>query len=162
MNERPDPFLDAVFAFQLRLGPRYRVAPDYAGFCATVEYASGRGKPIKVSAEALLDRPDELINYIRRFLEWKAAEKEQLPMIPSSCRSCGAPIVWATTEAGRLSPLDFHDVPDGNVIVDRVESGPAGDIVHVRTLKKGEETEALRYVSHFATCPNAKQHNRRS
>lgn len=54
------------------------------------------------------------------------------------CRSCQAPIVWVKTAAGKSMPVDA-----GSVTV--------GDLVYDPTW----------HVSHFATCPNAKQHRSR-
>jgi hypothetical protein len=48
------------------------------------------------------------------------------------CRSCGAPIWWIVTDAGKYMPVDPN--PDGDV------------------------TQPL--LSHFATCPAATQHRR--
>lgn len=67
----------------------------------------------------------------------------------SICSSCGAPIIWLRTFAGKSIPVDEVPVPDGNIVV-------LGDSDTCQTLKKGEETEKPRYVSHFATCPQAK------
>lgn len=83
-------------------------------------------------------------------------------MSPSFCRSCNARVAWVITEAGKNMPIDFADVPDGNVIVDRVERTQWGSSIHVRTLHKDEETEALRYVSHFVTCPDRREHRKSS
>lgn len=79
---------------------------------------------------------------------------------PSRCRSCGAPIVWATTPAGKLIPLDPQPVDDGNLAVHRDEDGIH---LYARVLKKGEEPaeHERRGVSHFTTCPQADQHRRR-
>jgi hypothetical protein len=58
---------------------------------------------------------------------------------PRQCRSCGAPVIWQTTVAGRPIPLD----PTIHVVFD--ESGVA---------HRGRN-------SHFSTCPNAKTHRKR-
>lgn len=77
------------------------------------------------------------------------------PMDTAKCRSCGAAIMWVKTQSGKSMPLDAAPVDatkvDGTCFV---EDGvayfgaidrPPGD---------------LHYVSHFATCPNAKQHRK--
>lgn len=70
------------------------------------------------------------------------------------CGSCGAPVTWAKTAAGKVIPLDPEPVANGNVllrdgvaIVFGAKSGapPAGE---------------RRYKSHFATCAQAAQHRR--
>lgn len=53
---------------------------------------------------------------------------------PSSCSKCKAPIYWLTTAAGKSAPVDAAGV-----------SGFSSDGT-VRTV----------FVSHFATCPAAK------
>lgn len=68
-----------------------------------------------------------------------------------TCRSCGAEVLWAKTQQGRAIPLDREPVASGNVeftgVLDTVRVlAPDGDAV----LFGGP-----RYVSHFATCPQA-------
>jgi hypothetical protein len=71
----------------------------------------------------------------------------------ATCRSCEAEITWGVvTPSLRRIPLDLKPVPDGNVIIDG--GGTA------RVLRAGEDAPegALRYRTHYATCPNAAQH----
>ena len=56
----------------------------------------------------------------------------------SKCRGCGAEIVWARTDRGRDIPLDAK--PEK-----RFE------------LSHGHATLMDTYVSHFVTCPKAKE-----
>lgn len=88
----------------------------------------------------------------------------------STCRSCGAEVVWVETEAtaekpGRKMPLDADPDKPGKAL--RVAGGnivPTG-------ARTGDGTPIARYIpsnpdvlacrSHFATCPNASQHRRR-
>lgn len=80
----------------------------------------------------------------------------------AECRSCGAAILWARTERDKPIPLDAEPDPAGRIVF------VSGDTV--RVLRKDEEppSHALvprkgqRYTSHFATCPNAEQHRRKS
>lgn len=70
----------------------------------------------------------------------------------STCRSCGAPILWRTHHrTGKLAPIDAEPSPFGNVALlpgERyaiaTKDGPwhAGDTGERRT-------------SHYATCPQA-------
>lgn len=67
------------------------------------------------------------------------------------CQSCGAEIRWAETPGGKWIPLDAEPVSDGNVVVRETDGVPEAVVV---------AKTAGRYVSHFATCPNAKGHRR--
>lgn len=64
----------------------------------------------------------------------------------SECKSCGAPIVWALTEAGKKVPLDVKS--EKRFILK--------DKVSVEVILRNT------YVSHFATCPNADKHRKKS
>lgn len=79
-------------------------------------------------------------------------------MSARTCRSCDAPIVWAVTTGGRPIPLDAAAVPTGNVVLRggtaRVLSSVTLGEMHGAGLLDGLPL----YVSHFATCPNAKAH----
>lgn len=72
------------------------------------------------------------------------------------CRSCGAPIRWAKTRQGKAMPLDANPTPTGNVVI-----SPDG-AARVLTRKQVEQGGIVgdRYVSHHATCPQAKQWRR--
>jgi hypothetical protein len=90
--------------------------------------------------------------------------------ILSHCKSCGAPIEWAVTEKGKPMPVDYQRVPTGNIVLSMREQGKPGVAVYrsaeeIETLKRqaasrGEVWVGL-FVSHFATCPNAKAHRKR-
>lgn len=65
------------------------------------------------------------------------------------CRSCKAPIFWATTSGDRRIPIDANPVPDGTLIVD-------GDVAYLLGSLGLEDYSGPRYQTHFATCPDAK------
>ncbi len=69
----------------------------------------------------------------------------------STCRSCGAAIIWARTHAGKLMPLDATATPLGTFELQE-EDG--------RCLFVGSDAPGDKYLSHFSTCPNAKQHRK--
>lgn len=73
---------------------------------------------------------------------------------PTTCRSCGAPIYWALTGAGKRMPVDAEPSQAGTVEL-RLRSGAIVAIVHGSPDGAG----AWR-TSHFATCPNADAHRR--
>lgn len=76
-----------------------------------------------------------------------------------SCRSCGAPVIWAVTTSLSKMPVDAEPVEDGNValMAPRHEGslraivlGPLDTLTHESPLR----------TSHFATCPQAKSWRR--
>lgn len=68
----------------------------------------------------------------------------------STCRSCGAPILWVKTEAGKRMPIDAK--PERRVVLDPLAVRLGADELTARVVDT--------YVSHFATCPNAAQHRK--
>lgn len=62
----------------------------------------------------------------------------------SACRSCGRPIRWVDTEAGRRMCLDAAPNADGNVVM-------VGGAAHVLT--RAERPTGTRWMPHSATCP---------
>ena len=73
------------------------------------------------------------------------------------CRSCKAPIRWAITAKGKRMPLDPDPNEDGNVTLKLVE-GVWHATVHGNPAEI--RADAKRFISHFATCPFARQHRR--
>lgn len=72
----------------------------------------------------------------------------------SECRSCKAPIFWATTsQMGRKVPVDVEPRSDGNIII---EGDPSDDNGVAKYIEADNPYTGPRYVSHFATCPQAK------
>ena len=76
-----------------------------------------------------------------------------------TCKSCGAEIVWARSSAsGKPFPVDAEPTDTGNV---RLEKGKAtvlsrGQLQELSPLERG-----TLHLSHFATCPNARDHRTR-
>lgn len=68
----------------------------------------------------------------------------------SVCRSCNASIRWERTAAGKPIPLDPEPVEDGNLALRE-----DGRVVNAQGCPPGP-----RYVTHFASCPNASEHRR--
>lgn len=72
-----------------------------------------------------------------------------------TCKGCDAPIHWAQVVGGKRVPIDPDPVDNGNLVL--VSLAP-GERREVRYLRRGEDAgDAPRYVSHFATCPQAEQ-----
>lgn len=66
----------------------------------------------------------------------------------STCRSCGAEIIWALTDSGKRMPVDAEPVEGGNLRLI-----PDGDVVRVEVVMGGGAP--LQHRPHFATCPEA-------
>lgn len=70
----------------------------------------------------------------------------------SACRSCGAPVHWAWTTAGRVIPVDREPCASGGNI-QLVDAG--GRLVAIVGVA-GSGT----HRSHFASCRNADAHRK--
>lgn len=80
----------------------------------------------------------------------------------SACRSCGAEIVWAYTPAGKRIPVDARPVDGGNVLLHRAPGqDPTATVIGKAVQPALFGDDSPRYVSHFATCPDADQHRSR-
>lgn len=84
----------------------------------------------------------------------------------AACASCKAPITWTLTENGKRMPIDAEPVAEGNIEIvgetrRHLADGGTETTPVIRVLKKGEGdtlpglSAPSRYVSHFATCPDA-------
>lgn len=74
-----------------------------------------------------------------------------------TCRSCNAPIIWATTTGRALMPVDVEPVDDGNVELHVGESGRAYATVLTGPSLFGGPLRK----SHFASCEQADEWRRR-
>ena len=79
----------------------------------------------------------------------------------TTCRSCGAEILWARTVAGKAIPLDAEPRPDGNVRIAPIGGIDAALVLTDPAERAAAQIEGPVYVTHFATCPNAAEHRRR-
>lgn len=82
----------------------------------------------------------------------------------AKCRSCKAPIIWATTANDKKMPLDLLPVEPER------DAGGAVAISGLQVIERQGRCRAATiadvpgadlYRSHFATCPNAGEHRRR-
>lgn len=78
------------------------------------------------------------------------------PTVP--CGSCGAPIVWFTTAAGRPMPLNPEPAEDGNI---ELNSATACNVLGKKALAEARVEGVKLYKTHFSSCPNAGQHRKR-
>jgi hypothetical protein len=101
--------------------------------------------------------------------------------MPDVCLSCKASVIWTTTERGKRDPLgawwrwmpvDSEPVQGGTILLShrRVGSPPVAlvqgplEIEQLRAQHERSPQEGpLRlHTSHFATCPDAAAHRKRS
>lgn len=71
----------------------------------------------------------------------------------TTCRSCGAPIIWAITESGKRIPIDAGPTAEGNIEL-------KGERAHVLARDEVRWPDTRYYTSHFVTCPHAAQHRK--
>ena len=91
-----------------------------------------------------------------------------MTILPRSvlCQKCPTRIVWVRTEHDKMMPIDAVPNPLGNIGLDFVTDPDKPPLaVHLNEEKKQMRVEAaeklgiapLIFISHFATCPAAKQ-----
>jgi len=68
-------------------------------------------------------------------------------LIPMKCKSCGAPIFWLKTQAGKKAPIDAVPSPEGNVLI-------CGDECRIIDRKKEPLEGVPLHTNHFVTCPD--------
>lgn len=68
------------------------------------------------------------------------------------CRSCGKPIIWCKTKAGKNMPVDAEPSEAGTVLV----KGDKCEVVKKTDLLPG----MVLHTSHFSTCPHSSQHRK--
>lgn len=81
---------------------------------------------------------------------------------PSTCRSCGAEVLWAEWPSGKRMPVDaepdMRPPPKGGELVLSVRGGAFGKLIVEKYVPEMHSPHRNRYTSHFATCPNAETH----
>lgn len=81
----------------------------------------------------------------------------------SACSSCNALIVWALTVKGNAIPISAKAVADGNIELEPnadPREPPTAHVLGKSDRRVGHPPPSIRYVSHFADCPNADQHRK--
>ena len=87
----------------------------------------------------------------RRYL--RVAEEPDMTLKAGTCRTCGAPIIWAlTAKSNKWIPLDADPVKDGNIVL----TPERQTAVYLQTGWDRPPSDMKRYRSHFSTCPDAK------
>lgn len=73
----------------------------------------------------------------------------------TQCRTCHAQIFFAWTAKGKHIPIDAAANPNGNLVVLMRNGRPLAE-----TWDRHAHGDAIRRTSHFATCPQSKEHRR--
>jgi hypothetical protein len=80
----------------------------------------------------------------------------------AQCKSCGADVLWVKLiPHNRLNPVNPTPTREGNIRMLGVRKAVARVLSKADLAEAALATEEL-YTSHFATCPNAKQHRSKS
>lgn len=78
------------------------------------------------------------------------------------CRGCGQSVLWIRTKAGKNMPVNptlhnYKSDPDGK---EKIVT-PDGRVVTGTIIEKPQDANKVGYISHFATCRNAKNFRRK-
>lgn len=89
------------------------------------------------------------------------SERINFGVLRESCRSCGASVVWATTDNDRPVMVNIKPTPLGNVVLGmhggKLRASVLGRNQAVGAREHGKEL----YAFHFVDCPDADQHRRK-
>lgn len=98
----------------------------------------------------------------RRVIARHAAKQGESMSEQAKCSSCGAAIIWAVMPSGKRMPLDAEpDQGKGCIRVIPLGDGSVrGEILKDVELQDAATALVPLFVSHFATCPNAKAHRK--
>ena len=77
-----------------------------------------------------------------------------------ACSSCGAAVIWTTTHNGKRMPVDAEPVEDGNVRLRQEGDRVVAEYPGKEHPGLFDDVDRARYVSHFATCPQAQSWRR--
>lgn len=74
-------------------------------------------------------------------------------MNQGTCKSCGRPILWIKTRAGKSMPCDpkpinYRIKPGGGLKL----VTPAGDVISCEAVKDPAEAQSWGYTPHWSTC----------
>ncbi len=72
----------------------------------------------------------------------------------ATCSTCNAPVLWVWTALGKKMPLDAEPNERGNIGLDAHGFAVVLDMFSA--------SDVVRYTSHFASCPQAAQHRRKT
>ena len=71
------------------------------------------------------------------------------------CRSCGGPVAWAVTRAGKRLPVNPEPQAKGNLSIEQDGSKLRAALLLSDARDAARRAGQPLYTSHFATCPDA-------
>ncbi|WP_158884074.1 hypothetical protein [Amycolatopsis anabasis] len=78
-----------------------------------------------------------------------------------TCGTCGAPILWATTRAGKPMPVNPEPAPErGNVLLAVQDGQLVAGVLRRNQAAGAHDAGLVLHTSHFTDCPHADQHRR--
>lgn len=131
--------------------PHVVISDEGTAYCALAESQGAEAARLEVEVDELKIMLREAAEMLGPPLSC-SAELLEAPR-PTSCPSCAAPVIFATTANGDSMTLDAAPYLGGNV---RLIDGWRAEVVGPL-----EAMDVELYGSHFARCPQAKEWRRR-
>ncbi len=127
----------------------------------TNKYRIGKGPAIYDTEAAALAAVGASVKrrgpHINQVAPRRPIDPGDLRMAEKKCRSCKAAIIWTLSAANtRRLPVDAIPTPRGNL---QLHLDHQGDIISTVVKNK---MGALLHMAHFATCPNAARHRKKT
>lgn len=76
------------------------------------------------------------------------------------CASCSAPVIWTVTHNGKKMPVDAEPADNGNIRLRQEGDRMIAEYPGREHPGLFEDPDQRRYLSHFATCPQAQSWRR--
>ncbi|PKV80871.1 hypothetical protein [Nocardia fluminea] len=140
------------------------MSADHLG--VVLAHIGADGQAYEIAYDMIATRPEELAELeagaaelgkgwelleLRRPATTTVVEVDHNLAPGTPCRSCSQPIAWYRTPAWKRIPLDLAPSRGGNIVID----GGVAVALSADALADSDPS-VPRYLSHFATCPDAK------
>lgn len=79
-----------------------------------------------------------------------------------SCKTCGERIRWVITNTGKRMPIDAWPNTQGNVVLEDRGGQLVASVLRERQAIARRNAGHELFISHFATCPQAATHRKRT
>lgn len=147
-------------AFRIISDSCYRLAQEL-NVLVSYPHKAISGKKVDLG-EMLILLPDCELVTIEQLKEIEEGEVKMSKGSFGHCSGCGEQVIWIRTKAGK-------NMPCNTTLVDyRREAGgkdkivlPSGEVVSGTIVSSSDSSDGHGYISHFATCKNAKNFRRR-